>query len=75
MRNSIRTTLLVFLMVAVSWQTAKASERHRPRTKDRVAVLKQFRNSNAYAAPANIAAPANWSSLDEGAMSAVIAGR
>ena len=75
MRNGIPTTLLAFLMVAVSWQTAKASEHHPPRTKDRAAAIKQFRNSNAYAAPTNIAAPANWSSVDKGAMSAGIAGR
>lgn len=75
MLNSIRTTLLALPMVVVSWQMAKASERHQPRTKDRVADSKQFRNSNAYSSPIGIAAPASWSSLGEGAMSAGIAGR
>jgi hypothetical protein len=35
----------------------------------------QFRNSNAFAAPGNIAAEPNLSTEDEGAMTSGIAGR
>jgi hypothetical protein len=37
-------------------------------------AIKQFRNSNAYAAPSDIAAQPGWSSYDEGAMTSGIAG-
>jgi hypothetical protein len=51
-----------------------ASEHYHTRTKGRAVAIKQFRNSNAYAAPSNIAVQPGWSSLDEGAMTSGIAG-
>ena len=44
------------------------------RTKSQAVAIKQFQNSNAYAAPSNIAVQPDWSSLDGGAMTSGIAG-
>jgi hypothetical protein len=74
MRKKIITVLVVPLIAALSAQAAAASEHHHARTKGRAVASEQFRNSNAYyAAPGNFAGP-SASSLDEGAMSAGMAG-
>jgi hypothetical protein len=80
MRKKILTLLVVPLLAALSAQAAVASERHHARTKGRTVAIEQFRNSNAFAAPSNIAAAGNsaaqsyLSSEDEGAMTSGIAG-
>jgi len=53
--------LVVPLIVALTAQSAAASERHHARTTARAVAIKQFRDSNAYAAPAYIAAQPYWS--------------
>lgn len=73
MRNAILFTLLVSLLAALTAQQAAASKDQHARAKARVAAIKQFRNSNAYAAPADIAVQRNWSGYD-GALGAGIAG-
>jgi hypothetical protein len=75
MRKKSLTLLVVPLVAALSAQAAVASERHHPRTKGRTMATDQFRNSNAFAAPGNIAAEPNLSTEDEGAMTSGIAGR
>jgi hypothetical protein len=42
-------------------QTAVASEHHHARKIDRATASEQFRNSNAYAAPAYVAVEPDWS--------------
>jgi hypothetical protein len=56
MRSAILTMLVVPLMAALASQTVAAAEHHHARTKASAAAIEQFRNSNAYAAPAYIAA-------------------
>jgi hypothetical protein len=73
-RNTILTMLVVLLVTALAAQTATASEHHHTRTKGHAVAIKQFRNSNAYAAPSDIAVQPGWSSYDEGAMTSGIAG-
>ena len=55
MQNTILTMLVVLLVAALAAQTATASEHHHTRTKGHAVAIKQFRNSNAYAAPSDIA--------------------
>jgi hypothetical protein len=64
MRSTILTMLVVPLMATLAVQTAAAAERHHARTKTRAVAIEQFRNSNAYAAPAYIAAQPYWSGYD-----------
>ena len=71
--NSL-TMLVVLLVAALAAQTATASEHHHTRTKGHAVAIKQFRNSNTYAAPSDIAVQPGWSSYDEGAMTSGIAG-
>jgi hypothetical protein len=74
MRKTIFTVLAASLIAALTAQTAVASEHHRTRAKGRAVATEQLRNSNAYAAPRDIAVPSYRSSLDEGAMTSGMAG-
>jgi len=53
---------------------AVASEHHRARTKGRTVAIEQFRNSNAYAVPGDIAAQSDLSAYAESAMTSGTAG-
>jgi hypothetical protein len=74
MRKRILTVLIVPLIAALTAQAAAASEHHHMRTKGRAVVSEQLRNSNAYAAPGDIAAQSALPNLDEGAISSGMAG-
>jgi hypothetical protein len=74
MRKKIMAMIVVPLLAALTAQAAVASERHRIRPKDRTAATEQFRNSNAFALPAGIAAQPSLSAEDEGAMTSGLAG-
>jgi hypothetical protein len=74
MRKTIITVLVVPLIAVLTAQAAAASEHHHTRTKGRAAVSEQFRNSNAYAAPDDIAVPSYESNEAEGAMTSGLAG-
>jgi hypothetical protein len=74
MRKTILTLLFIPLIAAVTVQATAASERHDTRAKDRAVASEQLRNSNAYAAPDDIAVQSNRSDYDEGAMTSGIAG-
>jgi Tfp pilus assembly protein FimT len=73
MRNAILLMFVVPLMAALISPQAVASEHQHARAKARTAAIKQFRNSNAYAAPADIAVQPTWWGYD-GALGAGIAG-
>jgi hypothetical protein len=75
MRKTILTMLVVPLIAALTGQAAAAAEHHHTRAKDRAAAWEQFWNSNAYAAPGDIAVPSYLSSEDKGAMASGPAGR
>jgi len=62
------------VIAALTAQAAVASEHHRMRTKGRTVAIEQFRNSNASAAPGDIAAHSEMSGYAEGAMTSGIAG-
>jgi hypothetical protein len=68
MRKKSLTVLVVPLLVALTAQAAVASEHHRARTKGRTVAIEQFRNSNAYAVPGDIAAQSDLSAYAESAM-------
>jgi hypothetical protein len=71
MRKTILSVLGAAAVAALTVQTAAASEHHHARKIDRATASEQFRNSNAYAAPATIAVePENWSGYSGGGMSA-----
>jgi hypothetical protein len=72
MRNKMLAVLVVPLLAALTAQAAMASEHHRMQTKGQTGAIEQFRNSNAFAAPGNIAA--DPSTLDESAMTSGPAG-
>jgi CHASE3 domain sensor protein len=72
MRKKILSVLVV--TVALTAQAAAASEYHHTRTKARAVASEQLRNSNAYAAPGDIAVQPNWTDEAEGAMTSGIAG-
>jgi hypothetical protein len=85
MRKKILGLLVVPLIAALTAQAAAAAEHHHPRAKERAAAWEKLRNSNAYAAPADIAvplyaapgyfaAPSYLSSEDKGAMASGLAG-
>ena len=74
MRKKILTMLVVPLIAALTAQAAAASEHHHTRAKDRAAAWAQMRNSNAYAAPGDIAVPSYLSNEANGAMVSGIAG-
>jgi hypothetical protein len=73
MRKKILTMLVVPLIAALTAQAAAATERHHTRTKERAVVSERIRNSNAYAAPGDIAVQPGWSGYD-GAMGSGTAG-
>jgi hypothetical protein len=64
MQNAILSTLVVALAGVLMAQTAAASERHQARSRERAVAIKQFRDSNAYMAPAPIAAQPYWAGYD-----------
>ena len=74
MRKAILTVVSASVIATLTAQAAAASEHHHTRTKGQAVAIKQFRNSNAYAAPSDIAVQPGWSSYDEGAMTSGIAG-
>jgi hypothetical protein len=63
MRKTILTILGASLMVASTVQIAAAAEHHRTH---RAPVSEQFRNSNAYVAPAYVAPQPDWSRYSGG---------
>ena len=73
MQKILLTVLFIPLAAALTAQGASASEHH-TRTKDRAILSEQVRNSNAYAAPGDIALPARAADYDEGAMASGPAG-
>jgi hypothetical protein len=74
MRKTILTVVSASVIATLTAQAAAASEHHHVRTKGGTVASEQWRNSNAYAAPRDIAVPSYWSNLDEGAMSSGMAG-
>jgi hypothetical protein len=74
MRKKSITVLVVSLIAALAAQAAAASEHHHTRTKGRAVVSQQWRNSNAYAAPGNIAVQSGLPDEAEGAMTSGMAG-
>ena len=66
MRKTILTVLGASLIVASTMQAAAAAERHHVRKAVRAPVSAQFRDSNAYAAPAYVAAQPDWSRYNGG---------
>jgi hypothetical protein len=73
MRKKLLSLLVVPLIAALTAQAAATSEHHHMRTKSAMAS-QQFRNSNAYATPDDIAVPSYRSNEAEGAMTSGIAG-
>ena|ERR1700676_3839423 len=69
-RKKILSVLVVPLIATLTAQAAAASEHHHTRTKGRAVASEQWRNSNAYAAPGDIAVQ----SEAEGAMTSGLAG-
>jgi hypothetical protein len=67
MQKNILTLLVIPLIASLTAQVA-ASEHHHTRTKGRTVTSEQWQNSNAYAAPGDIAVRSYRSSLAEGAM-------
>jgi hypothetical protein len=61
MRKSILTVLGASLIAALTVQAATATEHHHNRRLERAPAGEQFRNSNAYAAPAYVAVQPDWS--------------
>jgi hypothetical protein len=74
MRKTILAVVSASVIATLTAQAAAASEHHHARTKGHTVASEQWRNSNAYAAPREIAVPSFWSNLDEGAMSSGMAG-
>jgi hypothetical protein len=74
MRTKILTVLVIPLLAALTAQAAAASEHHHTRTKGRAVAIEQLRNSNAYAAPGDIAVQSDLSAYAESAMTSGIAG-
>jgi hypothetical protein len=74
MQKKFVTALFIPLVGALTMQTAAASEHHHARAKNRAAISEQLRNSNAYAAPADMAVQSDLSNYSEGAMTSGIAG-
>jgi outer membrane biogenesis lipoprotein LolB len=75
MRKMILSVLGASAVALLTAQTAIASERHHARKTDRATATEQFRNSNAYAAPANIAVQEDWSRYSSGGGMSAPAGR
>jgi hypothetical protein len=66
MRKTILTILGASLVAALTVQTAAAAGTHHNRKLERAATHEQFRNSNAYAAPAYVAPQPDWSRYSGG---------
>jgi hypothetical protein len=75
MRRTVLTALLVPLMALLTVQAAAASGYHHARAKSRPAASEQLRNSNAYAAPDEIAGQSYWTNYANGEMASGPAGR
>jgi hypothetical protein len=73
MQKIFLTAIFIPLAAALTAQAASASEHH-ARTTDRAVLSEQVRDSNAYAAPGDIALPARAADYDEGAMASGPAG-
>jgi hypothetical protein len=74
MKNAILTMLVVPVIAAFTAQTAAASEHHHTRAWAHAVATKQFRNTNAFAAPSYIAVQRDWSNLSEAAQTSGPAG-
>jgi hypothetical protein len=74
MRKKVLSLLVVPLIAALTAQAAAASEHHHTQSKDRAAAWEKLRNSNAYAAPGDIAVPSYLTNEANGAMASGIAG-
>jgi hypothetical protein len=59
MQKKFLTVLGATLIAALTAQAAAASEHRYTRTKGRAAAIEQWRNTNAYAAPGDIAVQSN----------------
>jgi hypothetical protein len=70
MRKTILSVLGASAIAALTAQAAVASEHHHARKMDRATASEQFRNGNAYAAPAYVAVEPDWSRYSGGGMSA-----
>ena len=66
MRKTILTILGASLIAALTVQVAAAAEHHHTQKAVRAPASAQFRNSNAYAAPAYDAAQPDWSRYNGG---------
>lgn len=66
--------MLAITLTAIAAQTAGASQHHHTPVKERAVAYERFWNSNAYAAPGNIAVQPESSAYSEGAMTSGIAG-
>jgi hypothetical protein len=75
MRKTILSVLGASAVAVLAAQTAVASESHHARKTDRATASEQFRNSNAYAAPANVAIQSDWSRYSGGGGISAPAGR
>jgi hypothetical protein len=74
MKTTILKVLGATLIAATTIQVADATENHA--RKPRAPAVEQFRNSNAYAAPGDIAAQSSYlSNLANGAQASGVAGR
>ena len=74
MRTTFLEVLGATLIAATTIQVADATEHHA--RKARPPAIEQFRNSNAYTAPGDIAAQSSYlSNLAEGAQASGVAGR
>jgi hypothetical protein len=70
MRKTILSVIGASVVAVLTAQTAVAAEHHHARKTDRAAASEQFRNSNAYAAPAYETIQPDWSGYSGGGMSA-----
>jgi hypothetical protein len=75
MRKTALTVLLVPLIAVLTAQAAAAYGYHHTRAKGRPAASEQLRNSNAYAAPDEIAGQSYWTNYANGEMTSGPAGR
>jgi hypothetical protein len=66
MRKTILTVLGASLIAALTVQGAIAAEHHHTQKAVRAPASAQFRNSNAYAAPAYAAVQPDWSRYNGG---------
>ena len=74
MQRKFLTLLFIPLAAAITAQAAAASEHHHVRAKNRAVAYEQLRNSNAYAAPADMPTQTDLQDYANGAMASGIAG-